>query len=106
MVLIVCCMVFVYGLNDVVNVIGLLVVVVNIVEYNGEIVKKVVIVWWILLLGGFGIVVGFVILGKKVIKIIGEGIIYLIFSCGFVVEFVVVFIVVIVLGIGLFIFII
>lgn len=105
MVVIVCCMVFVYGFNDVVNVIGLLVVVVSVVFNGGEIGLSSVLVFWILFLGGLGIVVGLVLFGYCVIVIIGEGIIYLIFSCGFVVEMVVVCIVVIVLGIGLLIFI-
>lgn len=101
MVIIVCVMVFVYGLNDVVNVIGFLFVVVLIVEYMGEVVVKSFIVWWIFFLGGFGIVVGFVILGYKVMVIIGIGIIELMLSCGFVVQLVIVLIVVLVLGIGL-----
>lgn len=71
MVVIVCCMVFVYGLNDVVNVIGFFVVVVSVVISGGEINLSVILVWWILLLGGLGIVVGLVLFGYCVIKMIG-----------------------------------
>ncbi|WP_300419825.1 anion permease, partial [uncultured Pseudoalteromonas sp.] len=74
MVLTACCMAFAHGSNDVANAIGPLAAVVNIVEHNGEIAKKAAIAWWILPLGGFGIVAGLAILGKKVIKTIGEGI--------------------------------
>ena len=68
MVLTACCMAFAHGSNDVANAIGPLAAVVNIVENNGEIAKKAAIAWWILPLGGLGIVAGLAILGKKVIK--------------------------------------
>lgn len=64
-------MVFVYGLNDVVNVIGLLVVVVSVVSSGGEINFSIIFVFWIFFFGGLGIVVGFVLFGYCVIKIIG-----------------------------------
>ena len=72
MVVTACCMAFAHGSNDVANAIGPLAAVVSIVEHNGEIVKKSPLVWWILPLGGLGIV-WLAILGKKVIKTIGEG---------------------------------
>lgn len=71
MVVIVCCMVFVYGFNDVVNVIGFFVVVVSVVSSGGEIIFSVKLVLWILFLGGVGIVLGLVLFGYWVIKIIG-----------------------------------
>jgi len=86
MVLTACCMAFAHGSNDVANAIGPLAAVVNIVESNGEIAKKAAIAWWILPLGGFGIVAGLAILGKKVIKTIGEGITHLTPSRGFAAE--------------------
>ena len=86
MIVTACCMAFAHGSNDVANAIGPLAAVVNIVENNGEIAKKAAIAWWILPLGGFGIVAGLAILGKKVIKTIGEGITHLTPSRGFAAE--------------------
>ena len=86
MIVTACCMAFAHGPNDVANAIGPLAAVVSIVEHNGEIVKKSSLVWWILPLGGLGIVIGLAILGKKVIKTIGEGITHLTASRGFAAE--------------------
>ncbi|WP_151173430.1 inorganic phosphate transporter [Pseudoalteromonas ruthenica] len=86
MVLTACCMAFAHGSNDVANAIGPLAAVVNIVENNGELAKKAALAWWILPLGGLGIVMGLAILGKKVIKTIGEGITHLTPSRGFAAE--------------------
>ncbi|WP_348714645.1 inorganic phosphate transporter, partial [uncultured Pseudoalteromonas sp.] len=101
MVLTACCMAFAHGSNDVANAIGPLAAVVNIVEHNGEIAKKAAIAWWILPLGGFGIVAGLAILGKKVIKTIGEGITHLTPSRGFAAELAAASTVVIASGTGL-----
>ena len=68
MVVTACCMAFAHGSNDVANAIGPLAAVVSIVEHNGEIAKKAALAWWILPLGGLGIVIGLAILGKKVIQ--------------------------------------
>jgi len=101
MVLTACCMAFAHGSNDVANAIGPLAAVVNIVENNGEIAKQAAIAWWILPLGGFGIVAGLAILGKKVIKTIGEGITHLTPSRGFAAELAAASTVVIASGTGL-----
>ena len=101
MVLTACCMAFAHGSNDVANAIGPLAAVVNIVENNGEIAKQASIAWWILPLGGFGIVAGLAILGKKVIKTIGEGITHLTPSRGFAAELAAASTVVIASGTGL-----
>ncbi|TMO48305.1 inorganic phosphate transporter [Pseudoalteromonas ruthenica] len=101
MVLTACCMAFAHGSNDVANAIGPLAAVVNIVESNGELAKKAVLAWWILPLGGLGIVMGLAILGKKVIKTIGEGITHLTPSRGFAAELAAASTVVIASGTGL-----
>ncbi|WP_440055022.1 inorganic phosphate transporter [Pseudoalteromonas sp. T1lg65] len=101
MVLTACCMAFAHGSNDVANAIGPLAAVVNIVENDGEIAKKAALAWWILPLGGFGIVVGLAVLGKKVIKTIGEGITHLTPSRGFAAELAAASTVVIASGTGL-----
>jgi len=101
MVLTACCMAFAHGSNDVANAIGPLAAVVSIVENNGEIAKQAAIAWWILPLGGFGIVAGLAILGKKVIKTIGEGITHLTPSRGFAAELAAASTVVIASGTGL-----
>jgi len=101
MVLTACCMAFAHGSNDVANAIGPLAAVVNIVEHNGEIAKKAALAWWILPLGGIGIVVGLAVLGKKVIKTIGEGITHLTPSRGFAAELAAASTVVIASGTGL-----
>ncbi|WP_419146992.1 inorganic phosphate transporter [Pseudoalteromonas 'SMAR'] len=101
MVLTACCMAFAHGSNDVANAIGPLAAVVSIVENDGEIVKKAALAWWILPLGGIGIVAGLAILGKKVIKTIGEGITHLTPSRGFAAELAAASTVVIASGTGL-----
>ncbi len=101
MVLTACCMAFAHGSNDVANAIGPLAAVVSIVQNEGEIVKKSALVWWILPLGGIGIVAGLAILGKKVIKTIGEGITHLTPSRGFAAELAAASTVVIASGTGL-----
>ena len=101
MVLKACCMAFAHGSNDVANAIGPLAAVVSIVENDGEIVKKAALAWWILPLGGIGIVAGLAILGKKVIKTIGEGITHLTPSRGFAAELAAASTVVIASGTGL-----
>ncbi|MFY8352133.1 inorganic phosphate transporter [Pseudoalteromonas sp. SSM20] len=101
MIVTACCMAFAHGSNDVANAIGPLAAVVSIVQHDGEIVKKSELVWWILPLGGLGIVIGLAILGKKVIKTIGEGITHLTPSRGFAAELAAASTVVIASGTGL-----
>ncbi|NLS12333.1 inorganic phosphate transporter [Vibrio sp. SM6] len=83
MVITACAMAFAHGSNDVANAIGPLSAVVSTVEHLGEVTAKSTIAWWILPLGGFGIVVGLATLGHKVMATVGTGITELTPSRGF-----------------------
>ncbi|NRA54966.1 MAG: inorganic phosphate transporter [Gammaproteobacteria bacterium] len=86
MIVTACCMAFAHGSNDVANAIGPLAAVVSIVENGGEINKQATLVWWILPLGGVGIVLGLAIFGSRVMATIGQGITHLTPSRGFAAE--------------------
>jgi PiT family inorganic phosphate transporter len=86
MVVTACCMAFAHGSNDVANAIGPLAAVVSIVNSGGEIGASAALVWWILPLGGIGIVAGLALFGHRVIKTIGNGITHLTPSRGFAAE--------------------
>ena len=101
MIVTACCMAFAHGSNDVANAIGPLAAVVSIVGNEGEIVKKAALAWWILPLGGFGIVAGLAIFGHRVIATIGKGITHLTPSRGFAAELAAACTVVIASGTGL-----
>ncbi|MCC2618060.1 inorganic phosphate transporter [Aestuariibacter halophilus] len=101
MVVTACCMAFAHGSNDVANAIGPLAAVVSVVESGGEIAKKAPLVWWILPLGGLGIVAGLALFGHRVIKTIGKGITHLTPSRGFAAELAAACTVVIASGTGL-----
>ncbi len=66
-----CAMAFAHGSNDVANGIGPLAAVVSIVNSGGEVAQKSALPLWILILGGFGIVVGLATMGYKVMQTIG-----------------------------------
>lgn len=66
-----CAMAFAHGSNDVANGIGPLAAVVSIVQSGGEVTQKAGLPLWVLVLGGFGIVVGLATMGYKVMKTIG-----------------------------------
>ncbi|MFB9135224.1 inorganic phosphate transporter [Vibrio olivae] len=83
MVITACAMAFAHGSNDVANAIGPLSAVVSSVSHMGHIAAKSEIAWWILPLGGFGIVVGLATLGHKVMATVGTGITELTPSRGF-----------------------
>ncbi|MDN3615218.1 inorganic phosphate transporter [Vibrio gallaecicus] len=83
MVITACAMAFAHGSNDVANAIGPLSAVVSTVEHMGEISGKTSIAWWILPLGGIGIVVGLATMGHKVMATVGTGITELTPSRGF-----------------------
>ena len=83
MVITACAIAFAHGSNDVANAIGPLSAVVSTVENMGEIATKTSIAWWILPLGGIGIVVGLATLGHKVMATVGTGITELTPSRGF-----------------------
>ena len=101
MVVTACCMAFAHGSNDVANAIGPLAAVVSIVGNEGQIAAKSSLAWWILPLGGFGIVAGLAIFGHKVIATIGKGITHLTPSRGFAAELAAACTVVIASGAGL-----
>ncbi|TOQ98720.1 inorganic phosphate transporter [Vibrio parahaemolyticus] len=83
MVITACAMAFAHGSNDVANAIGPLSAVVSTVEHMGEVTAKSTIAWWILPLGGIGIVVGLATMGHKVMATVGTGITELTPSRGF-----------------------
>jgi len=101
MIVTACAMAFAHGSNDVANAIGPLAAVVSIVGNDGQIAAKSAIAWWILPLGGFGIVAGLALFGHKVIATIGNGITHLIPSRGFAAELAAACTVVIASGTGL-----
>ncbi|NMP14903.1 inorganic phosphate transporter [Thalassotalea sp. Y01] len=101
MVITACCMAFAHGSNDVANAIGPLAAVVSVVESEGEIASKAALAWWILPLGGFGIVAGLAIFGHRVIATIGKGITHLTPSRGFAAELAAACTVVVASGTGL-----
>jgi len=101
MIVTACAMAFAHGSNDVANAIGPLAAVVSIVENNGEIAKQAALAWWILPLGGVGIILGLAIFGKRVMATIGTGITYLTPSRGFAAELAAASTVVIASGTGL-----
>jgi len=94
-------MAFAHGSNDVANAIGPLAAVEGIVSNNGEIAKKTALAWWILPLGGLGIVAGLALFGHRVMETIGKGITHLTPSRGFAAELAAACTVVIASGTGL-----
>ena len=101
MVITACCMAFAHGSNDVANAIGPLAAVVSVVNNNGEIAAKASLAWWILPLGGLGIVAGLALFGHRVIATIGKGITHLTPSRGFAAELAAATTVVVASGTGL-----
>lgn len=86
MIVTACGMAFAHGSNDVANAIGPLAAVVSIVESGGVIGAKSSLPYWILLLGGGGIVAGLALFGGPVMKTIGKRITELTPSRGFAAE--------------------
>ena len=101
MVFTACAMAFAHGSNDVANAVGPLAAVVSIVQTGGEVASKSLMPWWILLLGGAGIVAGLAMLGYKVIETVGRNITELTPSRGFAAELAAATTVVLASGIGL-----
>jgi len=85
-VLTACCMAFAHGSNDVANAIGPLAAVVSVVSNDGVIVESSPLAWWILPLGGLGIVAGLALFGHRVMKTIGQGITHFTRGRGFAAE--------------------
>ncbi|SEM57032.1 inorganic phosphate transporter [Halomonas caseinilytica] len=78
-----CAMAFAHGSNDVANAVGPLAAVISVVESGGTVGGEALVPWWVLMLGGGGIVVGLVTYGHKVIATVGTGITELTPSRGF-----------------------
>ncbi|MDR5860720.1 inorganic phosphate transporter [Halomonas eurihalina] len=78
-----CAMAFAHGSNDVANAVGPLAAVISVVESGGNVGGEALVPWWVLMLGGGGIVVGLVTYGHKVIATVGTGITELTPSRGF-----------------------
>ncbi len=74
---------FAHGSNDVANAVGPLAAVANVVLSGGEVTSESLTPWWILALGGCGIVAGLIMLGYRVIETIGKNITELTPSRGF-----------------------
>lgn len=81
-----CSMAFAHGSNDVANGIGPLAAVISIVSSGGEVMQTSEMPVWILLLGGFGIVLGLITLGYRVMLTVGKKITELTPSSGFCAE--------------------
>ncbi|MGW8194503.1 MAG: inorganic phosphate transporter [Desulforhopalus sp.] len=81
-----CSMAFAHGSNDVANGIGPLAAVYSIISSGGEVSQSSALPLWILLLGGFGIVLGLITLGYRVMLTVGKKITELTPSRGFCAE--------------------
>jgi len=86
MVFTACAMAFAHGSNDVANAVGPLAAIASVVQSGGDIASKSLMPWWILLLGGVGIVAGLAMLGYRVIETVGRNITELTPSRGFAAE--------------------
>ncbi|MYA65695.1 MAG: inorganic phosphate transporter [Gammaproteobacteria bacterium] len=86
MVFTACSMAFAHGSNDVANAIGPLAAVVGVVQTGGVFAQESSVPYWILLLGGAGIVLGLATWGYRVIMTIGRKITHLTPSRGFAAE--------------------
>ncbi len=86
MVFTACSMAFAHGSNDVANAVGPLAAIVSTVQSGGEIAANSAMPWWILLIGGLGIVVGLATYGWKVMLTVGRRITELTPSRGFAAE--------------------
>jgi PiT family inorganic phosphate transporter len=77
---------FAHGANDVANAVGPLAAVIGVFQ-NGAVTAKVTVPWWVLVLGGSGIVAGLAIAGWKVIATIGSQITEITPQNGFAAQF-------------------
>jgi PiT family inorganic phosphate transporter len=78
-----CAMAFAHGSNDVANGIGPLAAVASIIRSGGEMAQTSELPFWILVMGGIGIVAGLVTMGYRVMQTIGTRITQLTPSRGF-----------------------
>jgi PiT family inorganic phosphate transporter len=77
-----CALAFAHGSNDVANAIGPLAAAVNVLE-GGSLESKATVAPWMLMVGGFGIIVGLATWGYRVIETVGNRITELTPSRGF-----------------------
>lgn len=101
MVFTACAMAFAHGSNDVANAVGPLAAVVSIVKHKGAIIIDSHIPFWIMGLGAFGIVLGIVMYGHRVMATIGTNITQLTPSRGFAAQLATASTVIIASGLGL-----
>jgi len=85
MVITACGMAFAHGSNDVANAIGPLAAVISVAQ-TGVITSKAGLPFWVLMLGGAGIVIGLATYGRHVIATVGKKITQLTPSRGFAAE--------------------
>jgi sodium-dependent phosphate transporter len=76
------CTSFAHGANDVSNAVGPLAAIWYIHE-NGAVASKIEVPYWVLAIGGFGIVVGLATYGVKIMEVLGKNITYISPSRGF-----------------------
>lgn len=100
MILTACSMAFAHGSNDVANAIGPLSAVISVAD-TGIVGSRAPIPFWVLLLGGIGIVAGLATYGRRVIATVGEKITQLTPSRGFAAELAAASTIVIASGTGL-----
>jgi len=93
-------MAFAHGSNDVANAIGPVAAIVSIVQ-TGAVAQKAALPLWILVLGGFGIVIGLATYGRRVITTVGSHITSLTPSRGFSAELAAAFTIVFASGTGM-----
>ena len=78
-----CAMAFAHGSNDVANGVGPLAAIYGLIQTGGEVTQKLPMPFWILALGGFGIVFGLATYGYRVMQTIGKRITALTPTSGF-----------------------
>ena len=78
-----CAMAFAHGSNDVANGVGPLAAVYGLIQSGGEVTQNLAMPFWILALGGAGIVLGLVTYGYRVMRTIGTRITALTPTSGF-----------------------
>ncbi|MGB0629861.1 MAG: inorganic phosphate transporter [Alphaproteobacteria bacterium] len=78
-----CAMAFAHGSNDVANGVGPLAAIYGLIQSGGEVTQKLAMPFWILALGGAGIVFGLATYGYRVMRTIGTRITALTPTSGF-----------------------
>lgn len=95
-----CSMAFAHGSNDVANAIGPVAAVISIAD-TGSVAQKSGLPIWVLLIGGFGIVIGLGTYGRRVIRTVGKQITQLTPVRGFSAEIAAAFTIVVASGTGM-----